>query len=194
MMTQTHILMGSALFSRRGNAAVNWAAAVGGLVPDVPMYVLLAWDHFVMKYSFHQIFDERYFTDTWAVPVSATHSFVLLAIPFAIGLWLKRDWLWVFGAAGLVHAADDFLVHREDAHMHFWPLSRWMFMSPVSYYDSAHYGNYMRPFELFLLMVMGIVVWRRFGAWWARIIAILPAMVGIAVPLFFMVVLGGQPD
>ena len=38
MMTQTHVLLGSAIFSRKGMIAVSIAAIIGGLLPDFPMY------------------------------------------------------------------------------------------------------------------------------------------------------------
>ena len=72
--------------------------------------------------------------------------------------WRVRASAWcVFFASMAVHCAVDFLVHREDAHAHFFPVSSWRFVSPVSYWDPRHYGSFVGVVEL-LLVFGGVVV------------------------------------
>ena len=69
--------------------------------------------------------------------------------------WRARlDW-WSYSCIGaLLHVAGDFPVHHDDAHRHFFPLSDWRFASPVSYWDSSHYGDLFFPAELAVAAVL----------------------------------------
>lgn len=191
MMTPTHVLMGSGLLSRRGNAAVNWAAALGGLLPDVPMFILFAWDRFLMGLPQREIWRERYWTDDWQIPTAISHSFPIFAVVLVVGLWLKRDWLAVFGGSVLLHSAADFATHHDDAHMSFWPLSRWKFESPFSYWDRQHYGAYVSMVEWAIALAMIALIWRRFPSLWVRVLCGLALALFVAVPLYFRLTLGG---
>ena len=57
-----------------------------------------------------------------------------------------------------VHCVTDLLVHREDAHAHFFPLSSWRFVSPVSYWDPRHYGAVVGLVELVLVFGGAVVL------------------------------------
>ena len=63
-----------------------------------------------------------------------------------------------FAASGLAHIACDFFLHHTDAHRQFWPFSDWRFRSPLSYWDSAHYGRVFRPFELGLAAIFTVLL------------------------------------
>ena len=52
-------------------------------------------------------------------------------------------------------------MHREDAHGHFFPLTDWRFVSPVSYWDPAHLGALGAAIEWVLLAAVSVVTWRR---------------------------------
>jgi hypothetical protein len=185
MMTPTHVLIGSGLLSRRNSTAVNWAAALGGLMPDVPMFVLFAWDRFVMGLPEGAIWDGRYDTDAWQIPAGLSHSFPLYAAILAVGLFWRQAVVIAYSAASLLHAGVDFLVHHEDAHMQFLPFSRWKFISPVSYYDPQHYGNIASKIELAIAISMIVPLWRRFPSLWVRVACGVALAVFVAVPLYF---------
>ena len=52
-------------------------------------------------------------------------------------------------------------IHHDDAHAHFRPISDWRFESPISYWDSEHYGNVFGALEmLFVLGGSGLLVFR----------------------------------
>lgn len=166
-----------------------WAAAAGGIVPDVPMLAIVA----ALKLAgvpAHQIFDEMYWENWWQVTNAVSHSFLLWGALIIVGLAFKRELILAFAAAGFTHAAVDFLVHREDAHMQFWPITRWKFVSPVSYWDPAHFGRYFGAFEALLGLAMAIVIFRRFRNRQVRVFLLLAMAVYVAVPAYFMVNFG----
>ena len=184
-MTPTHVLIGSGLLSRRGSRAVNWAAALGGLMPDVPMFVLFAWDRFVMGLPEEAIWDGRYGTDAWQIPAGLSHSFPVYAVVLAIGLFWRNAVVTAYAAASLLHAGVDFFVHHDDAHMQFLPLSRWKFESPFSYYDPQYYGHVVSKIELLIAVTMIVLLWRRFPSLWVRVACGVALAAFVAVPLYF---------
>ena len=80
-------------------------------------------------------------------------------------------------------ATVDFLVHREDAHAHFWPLTKWKFISPVSYWDANHYGNIVGLIEIGIAAAMIAVLWRRFKSNWVRLGLGLAIISYVALPM-----------
>ena len=192
MNTQSHALMGAILFGRSIPARA-WAAALGGLIPDVPMIAIVA----TLKMQGVpdvQIFNVLYWQNWWQVTNAIAHSFLLWGGLLAISLLVRRrhaasDWRPLFtalSASALLHAAVDFLVHREDAHMSLWPLTRWKFVSPVSYYDTNHYGGYFSAFEMVLGLGMCVLLFRRFRHWAVRLLFAIATCAYLAVPAYFI--------
>jgi membrane-bound metal-dependent hydrolase YbcI (DUF457 family) len=194
MNTQSHALMGALLFGRPlpRHALV---AALGGIAPDIPMFAIV----FGLRVSGHppqEIFGKLYWERWWQVCNAIGHSFILwglLAAAFAV--IIRRpgtakapgaSLAFAFSASALVHSAIDFLVHREDAHMQFWPLSDWKFVSPVSYWDPNHYGAQFSLFEAALGLVMAVLLFRRCSSRSARAALSMCALLYLAVPAFFI--------
>ncbi len=96
----------------------------------------------------------------------------------------------IFALAALTHAAADFFLHVHDAHAHFWPLSDWRFASPVSYWDPRYYGQYFSVFEIFLGLGLCFMLFHRFQARWLRAVLLLAMIAYIAVPAYFIFVIG----
>lgn len=59
------------------------------------------------------------------------------------------------------HSVMDFFVHADDAYAHFYPWSMWRFHSPVSYWNPAHYGQYVSAVEILFALVAIWVLWKR---------------------------------
>ncbi len=55
-------------------------------------------------------------------------------------------------------------MHREDAHRHFYPVSYWQFVSPVSYWDPHFHGDVFALVEILMVGIVGVWIWR--GASW----------------------------
>jgi hypothetical protein len=184
MNTQSHVLMGAVLFGGKiPNRA--WFAALGGLAPDVPMLTIVL----ILKLqgvSDARIFGQLYWENWWQVANAIGHSFPLWGGLTIAAVAMRWPLIIAFAASGLTHAAVDFLVHREDAHMQFWPLTRWKFISPVSYYDGAHFGRYFGLFEAMLGLIMGAIILRRFKNILVRGLVIVAMAIYVAVPAYFI--------
>lgn len=182
--SQSHILIGAVLYGRKiPNRA--WAAAAGGIAPDVPMLAIVATLR-LAGVPARRIFGELYWENWWQVTNAIGHSFLLWGALVIVGFALKRELILAFAASGLTHAVIDFLVHREDAHMQFWPLTRWKFVSPVSYWDPSHFGHYFGAFEALLGLAMAVVIFRRFRSKIVRVFLLLAMAVYVAVPAYFI--------
>jgi hypothetical protein len=187
--TQTHILLASALFTKRALPITNMAIFLGAFLPDLPLYMLFAGAR-ILGYSDNDVFGDFYWREPMRNIMGASHSFVVAGVIALAGYWY-RERLWgkpamFFAAAMALHAATDLPVHVDDGHRHFWPLSRYVFNSPVSYWDPAHYGNYIAPFEAILGIISAIVVMRRFRAMWIKVLCGLAIAAYVTVPAYFL--------
>lgn len=214
MNSQTHVLMGAALFGRP-IPRLAWAAAAGSLVPDLPMYVIVGTLR-IAGFPLSEIFRRIYWQDWWQIANAVGHNFLLWSgLALASGLALSgrtrrarpaaaaepgarpltaktsregaAALVFAFSASALLHSAIDFLFHRDDAHMHFWPLSDWRFRSPVSYWDANHYGNWFGLFEAAIGILLVVILFRRYRALSVRIALLVALALYVAVPAFFFV-------
>jgi hypothetical protein len=196
MNTQSHVIMGAVLFGRTVPKRA-WIAALGGFMPDIPMLMIVAGLKAVGTPA-RVIFDELYWQNWWQVTNALAHNFwiwgglAILAVVMRERLSASvasiEGWTLtaVFALSALLHTTIDFLCHREDAHMSFWPLTRWTFMSPVSYYDPQHYGQYFSLFEAGLGLLMAGVLLTRFRHRAVRAALALAMTLYVAVPAYFI--------
>lgn len=196
MHTQTHIIMGAALFGGKVPKRA-WVGALGGVLPDIPM-LLIVLGLKLAAIPDPIIFGYLYWQDWWQVTNAIAHNFWLWGGLFLVALLLRErlaataeaidHWslVMVFSASAFLHVMIDFLVHREDAHMSFWPVTRWKFMSPVSYYDPAHFGGYFSLFEALLGLGLAALLIRRFANTWARGALFFAMLLYVAVPAHFI--------
>ncbi len=198
MNTQSHILMGAILFGRP-LPRLALAGAAGGLIADIPMFVIVALLR-MGGYSFDEIFGRIYWEQWWQVLNAVGHSFLIGGV-LTLVAWLvirrhgaaqapRAALCFAFAGSALLHSVIDFLVHREDAHMQFWPLTEWRFVSPVSYWDPAHYGNWFSLFEAALGLVMAVMLFRRYRNVLARIALAIAILLYASAPAFFLHHLG----
>jgi len=168
MNTPAHLLIGTAAFGRAGQPRVTAAAMLGAIAPDLSLYLMTAWSVFVLGVSPDTVFREFYFSAEWQMVFAVDNSFILWGIGFAGALWAGHAALRAFCGAGLLHLACDFPLHNDDARMHFWPATDWVFHSPVSYWDNRYYGGVVGTLELILSFALCLALWRRFDNRWAR--------------------------
>lgn len=162
------MLIGAALFARRDQPALTLAALAGGLVPDLALVGMVQWSVHVRGIPEPTVFGELYYSEAWQRMFGADHSFVVWGATLALALWFARPATVAFAGAALAHAAADFLLHHEDARRQFWPLSDWVFRSPVSYWDPARFGGIVAPVEAALVLVLAGLLVRRLRRWWER--------------------------
>lgn len=188
--------MGAVLFGRRVPAKA-WAGALGGAIPDLPM-ILIVLALKLAGVPARTIFGELYWQNWWQVTNAIGHNFWLWSGLIVLSL-IMRDRLsssvrtfdnWtivsLFAGSALLHTVIDFFCHREDAHMSFWPLTRWKFMSPLSYYDPAHYGLWFSLFEATLGLILAAILFRRFSSVILKCCLALAIAMYVAVPAYFI--------
>lgn len=184
MMTPTHLLVGAAALTRPGAARRNMAVLAGALWPDFNIYYLFVWSK-LKGIPESELWNQVYWQEPWQTWSAICNSVPIFLVLLAVGLFQKWELVTVFALAALLHVAGDFPVHNSDAHMHFWPLTDWRFHSPLSYWDSNHYGGYFALFELAFSVVLMVVLWRRFASLWVRVPLGLALVSYVAVPIYF---------
>ncbi len=168
MNTPSHMLLGAAVFGRANQAKITAAALLGGLAPDISLYMMAGWTLFVQNIPPDVVFGQHYFSREWMQVFAYDNSFILWGALLGFGLWRKKPWVIAFAGAAILHLVADFLLHHDDARPHFWPLSNWVFQSPVSYWDSRYYGRIIAPLELLMDFILCYILWQRHRGRWAR--------------------------
>ena len=72
----------------------------------------------------------------------------------------------------VLHSLLDLPVHNDDAHRHFFPLSNYRFISPISYWDPNHYGGIVSVVELLLVLLATFPVFNLIQSWIGKGLAI----------------------
>jgi len=174
VISSTHTLLALALFTRKGEKGRNWSTFTGSVIPDAFIYVCATWLIFVKKVPQQTLWNEIYFDTPMQTTASIFNSVPLYLALLGIGLAFRKS-VWgmcalFFALAALSHIALDFPVHNHDAYAHFWPLSDWKFFSPISYYETHLYGNWVGMVDAFIAIGAIYVLWRRFDKTWVRVI------------------------
>ncbi len=195
-MSQTHVLLSAAVLTKPGAPVRNTAAILGPILPDASIYVMLG----IMRLQGveqRRIWDEIYWQEPWQFFSAVSNSFPLFLSMLVLGLVLHKfaktplvEFASIFlaglGLSALLHLAFDFPVHADDAHRRFWPFTDWRFHSPLSYWDSRHFADYVRLFEGLLGIAVSIILLVRFKQVWLRIAVGIALASYLLVPAFFV--------
>jgi hypothetical protein len=185
MNTPAHLLLAAAVFAKPDSPKITSAAIIGGLIPDVSLYVMAAFSLFVLGNTPDYVFNVQYFSDNWQQVFAVDNSFILWGILLAFALWIKKDWLIALSGGAFLHLCFDFALHRNDARMQFWPLSDWVFRSPFSYWDNAYYGATISTLEQSLVLGLLFLLWRKFKSLKMRIFYAILAALNVAPHIIF---------
>jgi len=166
--TPTHLLLSAAVFGKPARPKVNLAAIAGGLIPDLSLYAMAGHSLFVVGNSGSYVFGQQYFSEEWQNVFRIDNSFFLWGLVVLVGIAFTRPWIIALGGSATLHLATDLPLHNDDARQHFWPLTDWIFQSPISYWDSAHYGTIISILEAFLCTILVIILVRRFRSFLSR--------------------------
>jgi len=214
MNTQTHVLLAlaglvtalPATFAGRWSATPPaWqraaslmltGAVLGALTPDATLFAMVG----IAKWQGVPdavIFGQWYYQPFWQALATVSNS-VPLYLAVLAGAWAARHRLprvaaafaLAFSVAALLHTLTDLPLHHDDGRPHFWPFSRWVFASPVSYWDPAHHGRVWSLVELALAGVLIGACWRalRHPLW--RGALVLAAASYAAMAFYWMTVFG----
>ena len=182
MNTPSHMLLGAAVFGRPNAPAVTLAALAGGLAPDIPMLVMVLWSTRVQGLPEHEVFSQIYFSEAWQAVFAIDHGFLVWGAMLGLAVWCGFVVLRAFAGSGLLHALADFLTHHDDARRQFWPMTDWVFRSPVSYWDARYYGETFALFELALVVLLTTALFWRLRRRWERALILAIAAV-IVLPV-----------
>lgn len=138
---------------------------LGGLAPDVGLYVLTAGAvvfyplvrGLSLQETFSLAFDDLFFNDPlWIVVQNTLHSPVVLAGLSAVGAMLGKKRLLNFALGCLLHTAMDIPVHHDDGPLYLFPFN-WdlRFNSPVSYWDPEYFGRIVQPIDMAITVLGG---------------------------------------
>lgn len=162
MNTPTHLIFGLAVFGKPDAAKVTAAALAGAIIPDLSLYVLAGVHLLVLGTDPQVVFGELYFSDAWQSVFRVDNSFPLWGLGLGLAIALRSPWAIALCGAALLHLLFDFALHNDDARAHFWPLTNWVFHSPVSYWDPNYYGRVAGVVEIVASLVLCVLLWRRF--------------------------------
>jgi hypothetical protein len=166
MNTPSHIIANLALLGRPAAPQANWPIAIGAILPDLPIFLFYAWARSVAQLPENQIWSETYFEPGWQVVFALSHSIPLALLGRAIAYAFQHSISMALFGSMVLHDLADLPVHHDDAHRHFYPLSDYRFMSPVSYWDRDHYGAIIALLELILVAIATIILIQRRRSCW----------------------------
>jgi len=163
--TPAHVALNALLLGRAGWRPHWLAITAGAVLPDAPMVGFYLIERVVRGAPERVVWGQLYFDPHWQSLFDAFHSLPLIALA-ALFAWRARAAAPLACLASMaLHCLADLLLHREDAHAHFWPLSSWRFESPVSYWDARYGGLAFLGCEVALLVAAPFVLRRRSPAW-----------------------------
>lgn len=170
MNTPAHLILGAAVFARPDATKVTIAALFGALAPDLSLYLMAGWHLFILQTPPEIVFGQLYFSDEWMRVFRVDNSFLIWGALLALAIWRKSAWGVALCGSALLHIALDFPLHHDDGRPHFWPLSNWIFDSPVSYWDQSAYGWLVGPLEIIICLIACGYLWTRFTSLIGRIL------------------------
>jgi hypothetical protein len=174
--TPAHLLIGAAVLGRKGARSIALAAMLGAALPDVSLYVMAGISLFLLQIPPQIVFDELYFSDAWQTVFAIDNSFLVWGLLCLVAVRMRSAWAIALTGAALLHLCLDFPLHHDDGRPHFWPVSGWVFESPLSYWDRRHGAFWVAPVEAAAAILAAIVLWRqRFGLWFSVTVGILLA-------------------
>lgn len=160
MNTPSHAIINLFLLGKQSLPQVNLPIFIGAILPDIPIFFFYGWAKLIARQSEKQIWSETYYQPFWQNIVAIFHS-----LPLALAGWLISDYLnWqsleILFISLVLHSLGDLPVHNDDAHRHFFPLSNYRFISPISYWDRKHHGAIVSLIELSLVLLATIPVFQ----------------------------------
>ncbi len=191
MNTPAHLVLGMAALSRPGAPGINVAILAGSLLPDLSLYLMGAHALYIQDIPPGIVFGQLYYSENWQRIFAIDNSVFVWAGVVLAGFWLRRGWLLALGLAGMLHLVLDFPLHHDDGRAHFWPLTNWVFESPISYWDPRHHGTIVGALEGLVCLALSIILVRRFKSIFSRAMILVLAATEI-FPLLAPVLIFGS--
>lgn len=188
MNTPAHAVLNLAFLGRRNKPNWNPLIIWGALIPDLAMFGFYAY-MMAVGVPQTQIWGVEYYRPFWQLIFDFFNSIPLALVGLGIMLYAKRTGIALLFASIILHCLEDLPLHNDDAHRHFWPLSDYRFISPVSYWDTDHYGNVAGVLELIVMAVASVYVFRRVRSRWTKGLLIVANALPLVVYAWFAIVI-----
>ncbi len=186
MHTQSHAILNIALLSRQGKPRRHSYAFAGAVLPDVPLFIFFVVETFIFNTPQRELWGTRYFMRAWHNFFDTFNAVPLILILLGIGYYLlQSEGLTVLAWSMLIHCAFDFLTHHDDGHRHFFPISDFMFESPISYWDRGHYAGIVGATERVGMLAASIYLFPRLQKRFARWCVVILNLLFLGSYLFF---------
>ena len=174
MTTQSHAILNIAILSKRYKPYLHSYACLGAVIPDIPIFIFFAVQTFILRTPQREMWGSRYFMEAWQNFFDIFNSVPLILILLGIGYFLMHsERMTVFAWSMLIHCAFDFLTHNDDGHRHFYPISGFIFESPVSYWDRDHYAEIVAPIERLVIIAASIYLFPRLKTRLGRVVLVI---------------------
>jgi len=161
MNTTSHAIINLAVLGKASKWKQSWVIITGAILPDVMMFIFFGVQRFILGTPGNVIWGTEYFKPFWQNIFDVLNSIPLLLLALAIAYKQKWQTFKLLCCSMLLHVALDLPVHREDAHHHFWPLSDYQLISPVSYWNPEFYGLQFSVFEILLTLALSIYCFKK---------------------------------
>jgi len=185
MTTQSHAILNIALLSKRGKPHLHSYAFLGAVIPDIPIFIFFAVETSFLQTSQRELWSTRYFMEAWQNFFDVFNAVPFILILIGIGYYLMRsERVTIVAWSMLIHCSFDFLTHHDDGHHHFFPLSDFIFASPISYWDRNHHAGLFRPIELLAILAASVYLFPRLKTRLGRVVLVVINVLFLAFLLF----------
>ena len=162
MTTQSHAILNIAFLSKRGQPSLHPYAFLGAVIPDIPIFIFFAVETLIFQTSQREMWGSRYFMEAWQNFFDVFNAVPLILILLGIGYYLMHsERVTIVAWSMLIHCVFDFLTHHDDGHHHLFPLSDFIFASPISYWDSSHHAGVFRVVECVVILAASVYLFPR---------------------------------
>lgn len=158
MNTPSHAIINLFLLGKQSLPQANLPIFLGAILPDIPIFLFYGWAKLIASQSEKQIWSESYYKPFCQNIVAIFHSIPLALLGWLIADYFQWESLQILFISLVLHCLGDLPVHNDDAHRHFFPLSNYRFISPISYWDRKHHGAIVSLIELFLVFLATVPV------------------------------------
>lgn len=152
MNTPSHGIINLALLTGFTPSDANLFIVLGGILPDIPIFIFYGWAKFIAKIPESKIWSDAYQAPSIQKIVATFHSIPLAVLGWTIAFQLGWSIAQIICLSIIFHNLLDLPVHNDDAHRHFFPFSNYRFISPISYWDPKHYGSLVSLVEIMLVL------------------------------------------
>ena len=186
MTTHAHAILNIALLSKRDRPFRHTYAFIGAVLPDIPIFIFFIIESIIRKTPQSELWDTLYFTEPWQNFFDIFNSVPFILILLGIGYYLlNSERITVLAWSLLLHCTFDFLTHHDDGHHHFYPLSDFVFQSPISYWDRDYHASIVAPIERVVFLIASVYLYPRLKTRLARWSLIVVNVLFVASYLLF---------